>query len=89
MRSKIKVFVGSDRSQLLPAKILKFSLLENTKHILDFKVLDKIKIPQPKDLRQSQRTGFSFCRWAIPEICKFYGILRKFCKNLGKFPEIL
>ena len=61
MRSKIKVFVGSDRSQLLPAKILKFSLLENTKHILDFKVIDKIKkIPQPKDLRQSQRTDFHF-----------------------------
>ena len=73
MLSKIKVFVGSDRSQLLPAKVLKFSILENTKNGLDFKLLDKVKIPQPKDLRQSQRTGFSFCRWTIPEICKFKG----------------
>lgn len=73
MSNIINIFVGSDRSQLFPAKILKFSILKNTQNNISFKILNNIKIPEPKDIRQSQRTGFSFARWVIPEKCKFKG----------------
>ena len=71
--NKINIFVGSDRSQLFPAKILKFSILKKQKTKINFTVLDKVKIPEPNDLRQSQRTGFSFVRWFIPEKCNYKG----------------
>ena len=52
---------------------MKFSILKNKKTKINFTVLDKVKIPEPNDIRQSQRTGFSFARWFIPEKCNYKG----------------
>lgn len=74
MTDVVQVYVGTDVSQLGAAEVLKQTILETS---LDKKVdihfMDKLSIPQPKDVRQSQRTGFSFARWAIPELCGYRG----------------
>lgn len=69
----IKVFVGTDRSQRLAVKVLTHSILKHTNSNVDIQSLENIMIPEPKDIRQSQRTGFSFARWAIPELCDYTG----------------
>lgn len=69
----IRVFIGTDRSQMLPAKVLIHSLKATTKSDIKVELLDYLKIPEPKDVRQSQRTGFSFARWGIPELCNYKG----------------
>ena len=69
----IRVFIGTDRSQKLATLVLSHSLRSTTKNDIAIEPLDKIKIPEPEDVRQSQRTGFSFARWAIPELCDYKG----------------
>lgn len=69
----IRIFIGTDRSQYLAARVLKHSLEKYTSSKIIIENLDTIEIPEPKDIRQSQRTGFSFARWAIPEICLYQG----------------
>lgn len=69
----IKIFVGTDRSQLLATEVLRHSILSTCSKKVDVIPLDKVSIPEPKDIRQSQRTGFSFARWAIPEVCNYKG----------------
>ncbi len=69
----IRVFIGTDRSQLLATKVLSHSLKTTTSCPIKIEPLDKINIPEPHDVRQSQRTGFSFARWAIPELCNYQG----------------
>lgn len=73
MSDQIKIFVGTDRSQLLAAKVLEHSIRATTQKEVVVMTTEKLVIPNPKDIRQSQRTGFSFARWAIPELCDYKG----------------
>lgn len=73
MTNPIRVFIGTDPSQLGAAEVLRQSIFETTKRPVEVTTMEKVSIPQPKDIRQSQRTGFSFARWAIPELCNFSG----------------
>ena len=73
MDKKIKIFIGTDRSQLLPAKVLEHSIRKTASQTVEVQTMDKLQIPEPIDLRQSQRTGFSFARWALPELCHYKG----------------
>lgn len=73
MTQPIRIFIGTDPSQLGAAEVLKQSILEKTSSPVEIQTMEKLNIPQPKDVRQSQRTGFSFARWAIPELCNFQG----------------
>lgn len=69
----IRIFIGTDRSQYLATKVLIHSIKAHSNEKIAIETLDNIKIPEPKDVRQSQRTGFSFARWAIPEVCGYKG----------------
>lgn len=69
----IRVFIGTDRSQYLATRVLTHSLRKHSFQDIAVEPLDSIEIPEPKDVRQSQRTGFSFARWAIPEVCDYKG----------------
>ena len=35
--------------------------------------MEGVELPEPNDIRQGQRTGFSFARWAIPELTGYSG----------------
>ncbi len=73
MTEEIRVFIGTDESQLGAAAVLKQSIMETASMPVRVETMERLDIPQPKDVRQSQRTGFSFSRWAIPELCGYQG----------------
>lgn len=62
------IFVGSDRSQLLAVKVLEHSIRRSTTLNINLRSMHDLELPDPKDPRQGKRTGFSFTRFAIPEL---------------------
>ncbi len=89
MTDPIRVFIGADLSQMGAAEVLRQSIFEKTTHPVEATTMEKIAIPQPKDIRQSQRTGFSFARWAIPELCNFKGRAIYLDADMLVFTDIL
>lgn len=64
----VRVFVGTDRSQLLAVKILEHSIKRHTGLEVEVTPMLDLPTPIPKDPRHWQRTGFSFSRFCIPEL---------------------
>ena len=73
MTDPVRIFIGTDPSQLGAAEVLRQTILETSSLPVQVETMEKLHIPVPRDVRQSQRTGFSFARWAIPELCGFKG----------------
>lgn len=73
MTEEIRIFIGTDVSRLGAAEVLRQSIIETASMPVRVETMERVHIPQPKDVRQSQRTGFSFARWAIPELCGYKG----------------
>jgi lipopolysaccharide biosynthesis glycosyltransferase len=71
--SLIRVFVGTDRSQLLAVSVLEYSIKRHTTAQVEVTPLLDLPVPQPKDPRNSQRTGFSFSRFCIPKLAGYKG----------------
>lgn len=67
------VFVGSDRSQDLAVKVLEHSIRRHTSMNVVVRSMADLKLPDPKDIRQGKRTGFSFTRFAIPQLMGYQG----------------
>lgn len=69
----IRVFVGTDRSQMLAVNVLEYSIKRHTDAKVEvFGMLD-LPVPAPKDPRNGQRTGFSFSRFTIPALNGYKG----------------
>jgi len=68
-----KVFVGTDRSQLLAVKVLEHSIKANTKMPVEVVPMCDLPVPTPKKARNFQRTGFSFSRFCIPKFMNYQG----------------
>lgn len=73
MNGPVRVYVGADRSQALAIKVLEHSIKRHT--TLDVSVIPMIDLPirQPRDVKNSQRTGFSFSRFCIPRLAGYRG----------------
>lgn len=71
--NQARIFVGSDRSQLLAVKVLEHSIRRHTDLPILMRSMHDLDLPQPNDLRQSARTGFSFTRFAIPDLAGHSG----------------
>lgn len=67
------IFVGSDRSQLLAVKVLEHSIRRHTTMDVRLRSMHNLDLPDPKDVRQGKRTGFSFARFAIPQLMGYQG----------------
>lgn len=65
------IFVGSDRSQLLAVKVLEHSIRRHTTLDVRLRSMHDLNLPDPKDIRQGKRTGFSFTRFAIPQLMAY------------------
>ena len=67
---KIKVFVGSQHEQVIPAKVLKNSIRKHTRNPVEFTLLheNNIEYKTPNDPRKRPRTPFSFQRFLIPSL---------------------
>ena len=65
------VFVGADRTQLLAAKVLEYSIHKHATRPVRVVPMIDLPVPVPKDEKNRQRTGFSFSRFAIPKLAKY------------------
>jgi lipopolysaccharide biosynthesis glycosyltransferase len=68
-----RIYVGTDRSQWIGVKVLEYSIRKHSSIPIELRSMADLSMPQPRDPRQSQRTGFSFCRFAIPQLAGYTG----------------
>ncbi|WLG96477.1 glycosyltransferase [Pseudomonas sp. FP198] len=69
----IRVYVGVDRSQLLAVPVLEYSIKRHTTAKVEVIPMLDLPVPEPKDPRNGQRTGFSFSRFCIPKLTGYKG----------------
>lgn len=69
----IRVYVGVDRSQLLAVPVLEYSIKRHTTARVEVIPMLDLPVPEPKDPRNGQRTGFSFSRFCIPKLAGYRG----------------
>ncbi|HEY5234023.1 MAG TPA: glycosyltransferase [Verrucomicrobiae bacterium] len=69
----VRIFIGTDESQLLGAHVLEFSVLKHCALPVVFDHMLHVKTPMPKDPKNQPRTGFSFSRFAIPKLAGYRG----------------
>jgi hypothetical protein len=72
-QAPIQIFVGTDKSQMLAAKVLEYSIKKHASMSVNFVRMCDIPVPLPKDPQNHPRTGFSFCRFLIPSLCDYKG----------------
>jgi lipopolysaccharide biosynthesis glycosyltransferase len=73
LETPVRIFVGTDRSQMVGVKVLEYSVKRHTDLPVEVTPLIDVKLPEPRDPRQRQRTGFSFARFAIPRLANYRG----------------
>jgi SAM-dependent methyltransferase len=69
MASPIRVFVGTEEAQDVPAAVLRHSITSRTRADVEFADLRGLA----SGAEGAFYTGFSFYRWAIPKLCGFEG----------------
>ena len=69
----IRVFIGTDDSQKLGAKVLEYSIKKHCPIPVVCDTMDNVQVRRPKEPRNQSRTEFSFNRFAIPELAGFKG----------------
>jgi len=69
----IRIYVGVDRSQKLAVPVLEHSIKRHTTAKVEVIPMLDLPVPVPKDPRNSQRTGFSFSRFCIPQLAGYKG----------------
>ncbi len=67
------VFVGTDESQYVATKVLEHSIRKHASRPVVVHPMTADGIPIPRDRENRPRTGFSFCRFTIPERMGFRG----------------
>lgn len=69
----IRIFVGTDSSQMLAARVLEYSIKKHASMSVSVVPLCEIPVPLPKNPKNRPRTGFSFARFLIPLLCNYDG----------------
>lgn len=69
----MRVFVGTDASQMVAAGVLEYSIRKHASRPVEFVPLVNMDIPLPKEKKNRPRTGFSFYRFLIPKLCGYRG----------------
>ena len=73
VQAPIRIFVGTDKSQMLAAKVLEYSIKKHASMSVSVVPLCDLAVPLPRDPKNNPRTGFSFARFLIPSLCGYEG----------------
>ncbi|HCH0556590.1 TPA: hypothetical protein NKO30_006722 [Pseudomonas aeruginosa] len=73
VNAPVRVFVGTDSAQMLGVKMLEYSIKKYASLSVTVEPIDDEGIPVPLDPANRSRTGFSFSRFKIPELCGYRG----------------
>lgn len=73
--SPIRIFIAATPAEWLPARVLEYSIREQTELpvMVQYLYQTGVDIPVPNDLKNKPRTPFSFQRFLIPELCAHSG----------------
>lgn len=71
--SPARIFIGTDASQILSAKVFEYSVRRHSSIAVAFDTMLHVQTPTPKDPANFPRTGFSFNRFAIPKLAGYQG----------------
>lgn len=85
----IRVYVGADRSQMLAVRVLEHSIKRHTTATVELMPMLDLPVPEPKDPRNSQRTGFSYSRFCIPKLAGYSGRAIYMDADMLVFKDIL
>jgi hypothetical protein len=69
----IRIFVGTEDNQMPAARVLEYTIRQNTKHPVRVEFIRNYDGPMPKHRKNRPRTTFSFCRFQIPAKCNYQG----------------
>ena len=69
----IRVFVGTDATQVVAHQVLAYSLRKHTQREVAVYPMRDLPLPTPRDPDNRSRTGFSFYRFTIPRQCGYRG----------------
>jgi Glycosyl transferase family 8 len=71
----VRVYVGSQEAQMVPVKLLEYSIRKRTRIAVEVFPLHHagIEVPLPRDVRNRPRTPFSFQRFYIPKLAGYHG----------------
>ena len=69
----IRIFVGTDESQLVAARVLEYSIRRHCSEPVRLTLMTHVDAPLPSDPANQPRTAFSFARFAIPELAGYRG----------------
>ena len=73
MNEPIRIFIGTDTTQALGAKIFEYSVRRHTDAEVVFDRMENVTWPYPKDAKNYPGTNFSFNRFAIPKLAGYQG----------------
>jgi hypothetical protein len=75
LASPVRVFVGATEAEMLPVKVLEYSIRKRASLSVEIFPLhqSRIRVPLPKDLKNQPRTPFSFQRFLIPALTGHQG----------------
>ena len=73
VQSPVRVFVGSDHAQVAGVKVLEYSIKKFASMSVQVEKIDDTGVPVPQKVEHRSRTGFSFSRFRIPELCGHRG----------------
>lgn len=71
--SPIRIFIGCSEKQLVPALVLKHSILRHVTMSCEVTFMSDWTHPMPQARLNQPRTPFSFQRFMIPEACSYKG----------------
>lgn len=69
----IQIFIGTDEYQMIGAKVLAHSITSRTSAPVKIHYLSDYAAPSPQNPALRSKTGFSFTRFMIPQICGYEG----------------
>lgn len=68
-----RVFIGTDPSQEIASRLLQDSMRRTSSMPVVFDEMASLGLPMPRAAKNQPRTGFSFNRFAIPELAGYQG----------------
>jgi hypothetical protein len=73
IEAPIRIFVGTDAAQTLAVKVLEYSIKRAASMSVHVEAIDDRQVPVPRDPANRSRSGFSFSRFLIPQLCGHRG----------------
>lgn len=73
MSDMARVFIGCDPTSLVPAQVLAYTVRKHARQPVRLVPMSSFPVPEPRKPENRQRTGFSFSRFLIPQLCLHQG----------------